>query len=222
VTEPGNRDAYREQLLKSIGGVSGTIITAIPPIVFVVVNAIAGLRWAIGAAVGSAVLLAGYRVFRRQSIQQAANGLFAVIVAAVIAARTGQARGYFLVGIWASFAYAAVFAVSAVVRRPIVGVLWEYLDPTPLPDGVTWRHERTLLRAYDLATLCATAIFAARAVVQQALFNENRTGWLAVARIAMGYPLTIVAIGFGFWVVRRARKRLAPAAGDTVEVDDAG
>ena len=67
----GAREVYRQQLLDSIGGWSGTIITAIPPVVFVLVNAASTLKWAIAAAVSSAVLLAGYRVARRQSVQQA-------------------------------------------------------------------------------------------------------------------------------------------------------
>ena len=58
------------------------------------------------------MLLTGYRLVRRQPVQQAMSGLFGVLIAALIAARTGQARGYFLFGIWMSFAYAAVFAAS--------------------------------------------------------------------------------------------------------------
>jgi hypothetical protein len=206
------RETYRRQLLDSIGGWTGTVITAIPPVVFVLVNAITSLRAAIVAAVGSAVVLAGYRLARRQPVQQALTGLFAVVVAAVIAARTGQARGYFLLGIWSSFAYAAAFAVSTIVRRPVVGLLWEFLEPTPGDDELRWYRRRVLLRAYDLATLAATVVFLARGLVQLTLFRHNATGWLAFARIAMGYPLYIAAVGFGFWVVTRARRRLAPPA----------
>lgn len=54
----------------------------------------------------------------------------------------------------------------------------------------------------------ATAVFLARGLVQQALFAQNSTGWLAFARIAMGYPLTIVMVGYGYWVVNRARRKL--------------
>ncbi len=202
------RETYRKQLIDGIGGWTGTVITAIPPVVFVVVNAVTTLRWAIIAAVGSAVVLAGYRLVRRQSLQQAITGLLGVIVAAVIAARTGQARGYFLLGIWSSFLYAAVFAGSIIARRPVVGLAWEFLDPTPGDDDIAWHRRRGLFRAYLYATLGATAVFLARGLVQLALFRNNATGWLAFARIAMGYPLYIAAVGFGFWIVRRARRAL--------------
>jgi len=209
---PGSREAYRQQLLNSIGGWSGTVITAIPTVVFVAVNAVTTLRWAIGAAVGSALLLAGYRLARRQSVQQAMTGLLGVVVASIIAARTGQAKGYFLLGIWSSFVYAGAFVATLAVRRPAIGLLWEFLDPTPEADDgapVPWHRRRPLFFAYTLATAGAALVFLARGIVQLALFQHNATGWLAVARIAMGYPLYIAAIGFAFWVVRRARSQLA-------------
>jgi hypothetical protein len=207
-----NRDALRRQLIAGIGGWTGAIITAIPTAVFVVVNVTAGLRWGIIAAVGSAVALTGYRLARRQPIQQALSGLLGVVVAALIAARTGQARGYFLVGIWTSFIYAVPFGVSVLVRRPLVGLIWEFLDPSPA-DGEQapqrWYRRRPLLLAYTWATLAATAVFLARGIVQWQLYGANATGWLAFARIAMGYPLFIAAVGFSFFVVTRARRRVA-------------
>jgi hypothetical protein len=207
--EPGAiRELYRQQLLDSIGGWSGTVITAIPTVVFVAVNAASTLKWAVGAAVGSAILLAIYRLTRRQSVQQALTGLIGVVIASAIAARTGQAKGYFLLGIWSSFAYAGAFVGSLLVRRPVIGLLWEFLDPTPGEDETPWYRRRTLLYAYALATLAGGMVFLARGVVQLALFRHNATGWLAVARIAMGYPLYIAAIGFAFWIVQRARHRL--------------
>ena len=209
--ERQGREIYRQQMLDSIGGWSGTVITAIPTVVFVAVNAASTLRWAIAAAVGSAALLAGYRLARRQPVQQALTGLIGVVIASLIAARTGQAKGYFLLGIWSSFAYAVAFVISLVVRRPVIGLLWEFLDPTPPEDAVAWHRRRPLLFAYTLATSAAALVFLARGVVQLTLFEHDATGWLAVARIAMGYPLYIAAIGFAFWVVRRARHRLSEA-----------
>lgn len=207
----GSREAYRQQVLDSIGGWSGSIITAIPTVVFVIVNTLSTLRWAIVAAVGSAFVLAGYRLARHQSVQQALSGLLGVVVASIIAARTGQAKGYFLLGIWSSFLYAGAFLATMVVRRPAIGLLWEFLDPTPHGDEEPrpWYRRRPLLLAYTLATACAALIFLARGVVQLTLFQHNATGWLAFARIAMGYPLYVLAIGYAVWVVRRARHRIS-------------
>ncbi|MEP6597982.1 MAG: DUF3159 domain-containing protein [Actinomycetota bacterium] len=203
------REQYRQQLLAGLGGWSGTVITAIPTVVFVLVNATTGLRPAIFAAIGAAAVLVAYRLARRQPVQQAVSGLAGVAIAAMIAARTGEAKGYFLFGIVTSFVWGAGFLVTIGIRRPAVGLLWEFLDPTPGPTGVRWWHRAPLLRAYVVATLAGAAVFLSRGVVQVTLFRHNATGWLAVARIAMGYPLTIAAIGVAFWAVRRARRQLA-------------
>ena len=227
------RETYRQQLLAGIGGWSGSVIAAIPTVVFVVVNAVASLRSAIFAAVGTAVVLAVYRAARRQPVQQAIGGLFAVVVAAAIAGGTGQARGYFLFGIWSSFAYAAFFAGSMLLRRPIIGVLWEFLDPAPAAGDtaagdtvagdtvagdtdaqqpVPWHRRRALFRGYLGATLIGTALFASRGIVQLALYKHNATGWLAFAKVAMGFPLYAIAVAAGFWLVTRARRREQLAA----------
>jgi hypothetical protein len=215
----GLRELYRKQLLAGIGGWSGMAIAAVPTVVFVIANAIWNLHVAIASAIGSAVVLAVYRLVRRQSVQQALSGLLGVAVAALIAYRTGQAKGYFLFGILTSFGYAAAFIATLIVRRPLVGLIWEFLDPSASDDDdPPWYRRKALRRGYDLATLLAATIFLARGIVQLALFHDNATGWLAVARIAMGYPLTILAIGFGLWTVRRARQAIA--ATDTTEVVD--
>ena len=227
----------RQQMLDGFGGWTGMLITAIPTVVFVIGNSVSSLRNAVIAAIASAIALTGYRLSRRQPIQQALNGLVGVLIAALIAARTGQARGYFLLGIWSSFAYGGVFLLSILVRRPLIGVIWEFLDPTPQDEElaaesaaqhgvdpvradvdsgsdspVAWYRRRPLANAYLLATIAATAVFAARGVVQLSLFSSNSTGWLAFARIAMGYPLTIAAFGFAWLMVRRARGQLRSAA----------
>ncbi|MGI8679687.1 MAG: DUF3159 domain-containing protein [Jatrophihabitans sp.] len=208
---PDLRETYRQQMITSIGGWQGAVITAIPTTVFVIVNVVSSLKAAVIAAVASALVLTGYRLVRRQPTQQALSGLFGVAVGALIASRTGQARGYFLLGIWTSFVYAVPFAVSVVFRRPLVGLAWEFFDPTPGPDETPWYRRRLLLVAYTWATVAATVVFVARGVVQWRLYGDNATGWLAFARIVMGYPLFIAAAAFSFVIVTRARRRLTAA-----------
>jgi hypothetical protein len=208
------KEHARGQILDAMGGWSGTVVASIPTLVFVITNAIGSLSTAIYAAIAAAVLCAGYRIVRREPIQQAIMGLVSVAFAAFIAWRMGEARGFFVVGIATSIAYASVFAISLLVRRPIVGVAWEFLEPSPLPEGQHWHQIPTLRRAYSIATLAGFGMFAARALVQGRLFQENKTGLLAVTKIAMGFPLYIAVVALGFWVVRRARRQL-PGVEDT-------
>ena len=71
----------------------------LPTVAFIVANAVNGLRTGIWAALGAAFLVFVLRLVRRESVQQAVSGLFAVGVAVAIAAASGQARDFFVLGI---------------------------------------------------------------------------------------------------------------------------
>ncbi len=196
----------RPLLVESIGGWRGLVDSGLPVVVFVAVNAAAGLTAAIWAAVASGVLLLVLRLARRESVQQAVSGFLGVALAAYIASRTGEARGFFLLGIWASFGYAGLFAASVLARWPLVGVIWEYVDGV----GGQWRRDRALMRVYTWTTLVWVGVFLSRGLVQRFLYEEDRTGWLAVARLAMGYPLTVGALAVTVIAVRRVRRATGP------------
>jgi hypothetical protein len=185
------------------------VYASIPTFAYVIVNAIAGLDAAVAVAVGASAGLIVLRLLREQPIQPAVSGLVGVVVAALIALYSGNAENYFLPGIWFSLLVAAVLTVSLVVRRPLVGVSWNALRGAG-PDP-TWRADKTVLRAFDVATVVCATVFAARFVVQQWLYGGGFTGWLAVARIAMGYPLLGLALLVVYWAVRQANRRTAVA-----------
>ncbi|WP_112282479.1 DUF3159 domain-containing protein [Prauserella muralis] len=198
-----------------MGGLSGLFYSAVPVIVFVLANSLFGLTVAIWSAVGSAVAITVLRLVRREPIQPAISGFFGVAIAAFIAYRTGSAKGFFLFGIWASLVYCGVLVLSVLVRRPLAGVVWSYLNGT----GSAWRKDKQSRFGYDVATLALAAMFAARFVVQRWLYQEDYTGWLAFAKIAMGYPLYALVLLVVVWAVRRSDKRLKELA--EVEESDA-
>lgn len=215
--EVDDRDAPQPTLLEQMGGVSGLVYSSVPVLVFVLANAFFGLKVGIWSAIGSAVAITVVRVVRKEPLQPAISGFFGVAIAAFIANQTGSAKGFFLFGIWTSLVYGGVFALSIVVRRPLVGVIWSALNGL----GQGWREDKPSRRAYDLATLTFVAVFAARYVVQKWLYDEDLTGWLAFARIAMGYPLFAIALVVTVWAVRRAKHRQAEIGPVESEPDDA-
>lgn len=193
-------------LLERMGGVSGLVYASLPTLAYVIANAIAGLDAAVVVSIGFSVGLIVVRLLRKQPIQPAVSGLLGVVIAALIAYYTGSAENYFLPGIWFSLAMAAVFSVSLVVRRPLVGVIWNLLRSAG-PDR-SWRTDTVALHAFDVATLAFVALFAARFVVQQWLYDGGFSGWLAFARIAMGYPLLGAVSVIVYWAIRRANRRI--------------
>lgn len=189
-------DTVREQL----GGIRGLVESSLPLLVFVIVNIATSLKPALWAAVGSAVLVAGYRLLRKEPIRHAVNGLMAVGVAAIIAARTGRAADFYIINILRNSAGALLFGVSVLIRRPLVGYAWRFIEQIP----ADWRERPRLLRAFSLASVVWTAMFAIRAAVQVPLWIQNNADALGVVSIVLGWPLFGAALAFSVWLGRRA------------------
>jgi hypothetical protein len=214
--EPTIAEAVREQL----GGVRGLVESAIPVTVFIVANMLtsmwkafgfdSALRPAIWSAVGAAVLIAVIRLARKDSIRHAVNGLFGVAIAAFFAMRSGNAEDFYLPGIIFSYAEGAVFAISALVRRPVVGYAWALLTGAH-PD---WRQHNRLVRAYSLITLVWTAAFWTNSSIQLALYYAKNADALGVARLA-GRIFYVGAFAFTIWYGRRAVRAEAAATEPT-------
>ena len=122
----------RHLVLEQLGGWRGMLDATLPTIAFIVANSAAGLRTGIWAALGAAVLIFVLRLARRESVQQAFSGLFAVAIAVAIAANTGEARDFFVLGIIRNAAIGLVLLGSVAVRRPLIGYLAEFLAPSHL------------------------------------------------------------------------------------------
>jgi hypothetical protein len=191
-------------MMRQLGGVSGIVYSSLPVLVFVGTSRLLGLAVASGAALGVAALILVWRVFRRESVQPAVSGLIGVGVCVLIAYLMGQSKGYFLLGIWTSLIYASIFALSIVIRRPVVGYIWSWLHG----HDRGWRGVRRAVYAFDVATFTWVVVFAARFVVQRVLYDTNHEGWLVVARIAMGWPLAAIAALVTFLAIRTAQRAL--------------
>jgi hypothetical protein len=221
--EPGEQDEPEQKLnahalLEQMGGISGLIYSSLPILVFVPVSSFFGLVPAISAALGVATLILIWRLIRKESLQPAFSGFFAVGISALIAYLVGESKGYFLLGIWSSLLYAAVFAVSVLIRRPVVGYVWGWVNQ----HDRGWRKVRKAVFAFDVATLTWVAVFGARFVVQNHLYDADQTGMLGVARIAMGWPLTGVAALVTYLAIRTAQRALhAQQAAESAQAVDA-
>ncbi|WP_182347740.1 DUF3159 domain-containing protein [Tomitella gaofuii] len=201
-----------------MGGIGGLVYSTLPILVFVPVNAVWSLQPALFAALGVAAAILVWRLVRGEKIQPAVSGFIGVGICAYIAHRTGTAKGYFLFGIYTSLVYGGVFLVSVLVRWPLVGVIWNGLN------GVSsrWRSVRRARTLYDVATIGWAVVFAARYLVQSQLYESDQTGWLAFARIAMGWPLAALALLVTFYAIRRADTAVFEVLGAPEEAPDDG
>jgi hypothetical protein len=197
-------------LLQRLGGRRGLVEGALPPLVFVAVNALVGLLagpaaagqplwWALAAAAGTTVVLIGSRVVQGQAVNAALRGLAGLAVAAAVAAWTGQARDFFLPGIYVDAAYAVAFAASAVLGHPLVA----YLYVTLFRRHRDWRTDPRLRRLFTAATLGWAVIYALRVAATTYLYRADAPELLALTKLSLGWPLTVVGVMATVAAVRR-------------------
>lgn len=208
-----NLDANESQaeptLLEQMGGLSGLVSATLPVLVLIPVNNFFGLGPALGAALGVAVAIAIWRVLRKETLQPAISGLLGVALCAAIAWFTGDAKGYFLYGIWMSLALCIAAVLSILLRWPAVGVIWKGING----EEMQWQKITPARRAYAIATGGWAVIFLARFIVQRAIYDADATTALGVTRILMGWPLTLLVTALTVWMVRRADTAVEEATG---------
>jgi Protein of unknown function (DUF3159) len=189
-------------LLEQMGGIGGMVASVVPVVAFIAVNPFAGLQPAIWASLGVAGALGVWRLARREALQPVVSGILGVALCAFIAHYTGEARGFYLPGIWYNLIVGLALMVSVALRRPLVGVLWSVLNNS----GSGWRVHRGVRWGFDVATVVWAVFLLSRFVVQRYLYDQHRVDWLGVARLVMGLPLTAVAALVTIWAIRRATR----------------
>jgi hypothetical protein len=203
-----------EQISEQLGGVRGLIESSIPVLAFVLLNVLLGengldlpqrtaLYWAIGGAVGTAVLIGVFRLARKQPVRHAVNGIFGIAVGAILAWRTGDAKNFYLPGILITLAQVAIFLVSVVVRRPIVGYVWGVLANGGKHD---WYDNPKLFRTFQWLTLVWAGSLFVRAGVQGWLWLRDDATAIGVVRILISWPIYAATFAFTVWAVRRVTR----------------
>jgi hypothetical protein len=192
----------REQSLADLlGGRRAALDATVPPVAFVVAWLIADGSVVVGAvaAVVAGLAVAGWRLSRGHRARAVLVGLLGVTVAALIVLRTGRAEDFFLLQILSNAASALVWAVSIVVRWPLLGVV----VGTVLGQRARWRRDPVLLAAYARGSWVWVAQYVLRLAVFVPLYLTHQVFALGVARVALTWPLVAACLAVSWWVIRR-------------------
>lgn len=199
----------RARLAAMIGGPRGAVEVALPIALFTLVYVVVDeLRPAVVVGVVAALLLFAVRLAQRSSTYFVRNGLVAIGFAALLATLTGRAEDAFLPGILQSAAIAVALGASIVVRRPALG----YVIGAVLGDPEGWRANPAIVRLASRLTMVALVPMVVRVAVQLPLYLAGEVGWLGVSRIALGWPLSLVAFAVGAGILARGQTPLDPVS----------
>jgi len=135
-------------LAEILGGRGGALDASAAPVAFVAGFGIAdaagspsALLWGGAAAVGAALATGAVRLMRGKRPAAVLAGLLGVAVAVLVALYTGRAVDFFLLQIASNAASALAWAVSIVVRWPLLGLV----VGTALGQRTRWRRDPDML-----------------------------------------------------------------------------
>lgn len=198
--------SFPEQVAEQLGGWRGMVEAAVPITFFLLANWVWSLRPALVVSAAVAVLLAVVRLAQGRPIRYAVNGLFGIGLGALLALRSGQARDFYLPGIWVSYGYVGAMVLSVLIRHPLVGWLWSVMFTGGRSD---WRRDRVLLRSLSWLTVIWALVWAAKVTAQLGLYLADREHALGVARILLGAPVFALMLAITIWTMQRVQRHRA-------------
>jgi len=175
------------------------------------------LTLAIGLSLGVALLLLGLRLVQRTTVQYVVNALVGIGVGCFfvwLGGRNGgdesqQALAYFVPGILYNSVYGLLMLLSILVRWPAVGLMVGAVSDEP----TAWHRDRQVVRLCSQLTWVLVVPCAIRVAVQAPIYLGGRSAddadpyitALGIAKVAMGWPLQIAALGVMVWMLARDR-----------------
>lgn len=193
------QDPAAESLAKLLGGRRAAIDATIGPLAFGIAFAAThrSVEWAALAAVIVSLIISAWRLSRGDKPRAVLIGLLGVVVAALIAVRTGHAEDFFLIRFWTNVASAVAWAVSIVIRWPLLGVV----VGTLLGQGGKWRHDPVLLKAYSRASWVWVLQYVIRIVVWTPLYLAGMVEALSIATAVLTWPLVAACVAISGWAL---------------------
>jgi hypothetical protein len=193
--------AQPESLTQLLDGRRAAVDASLPAAGFVAGWLLGGQSiW--GGTIGAGVLALGVAVWRLRNGDRPRAvliGLLGVSVAALIALRTGKAENFFLLQLFSNAASALAWAVSIVIRWPLLGIIVGGV----LGQKTRWRRDPALLRAYSRGSGVWVVQYLIRMAVFLPLYSAGMVTALGIARVALSWPLVAACLTVSWWVIRR-------------------
>ena len=193
--ENGNKQRpgkWRELLdeFRLVLGKGSLLDAVLPPVIFLIINSIFGFQAAMWTSLGLAVLIAGLRLARGQSLLYALAGIGSIGFAIGIVWILGRSVGYFLPNLVSGGMTLALSLVSLLIRRPFVA--WTSFIARRWP--LEWYWHPKVRQAYTEVTVAWTIFFAARLFWQFSLYQAQAASELAFVNTLLGWPAMIVLL----------------------------
>jgi len=170
---------------------SGSTIDAIlPPIVFVLINNIAGIIAAIISALSLSLILGIKRILKKESWKYAFGGFIIVSLASGLALITKNASNYFIGAAAGSGVFFLIAAISLIIGKPMAAYASHLSRGWPLD----WFWRKDVKPAYKEVTIFWGLFFLMRLGIQINLILKANPDQLVWANTLLGWPVTLIIL----------------------------
>lgn len=171
--------------------ISGSTFDAVlPPLIFLIINNLYSLTYAIVIALLTAFILFLVRVRKKDKWYYAVGGFLAVVMASAFALIAGQAKNFLLPDLIGNGLILLACLTSLVFNRPLAA----WLSHLTRGWQIKWYWREDILPAYREATLMWLVFFLLRLIFLSILFINNQTSLLFLANIVLGFPFTLFVL----------------------------
>jgi hypothetical protein len=196
-------EIIKAQLNKALGGKRGVVEGAVPTITFTISWIVAhNLRLSLFLGGGAAFVLLLVRLAQRSTPQFVLNSLFGIGIAAFFALRSGRAEDAFLPGMMWTGVVSGLMLLSILTRWPFVGFMLGAANPD---DPVAWRRDPAIVKVCSRLSWLLLLPGVLKLSVQVPLYLAAEPAWLGVAKVVLGWPAYLGALGLATLLLMRGK-----------------
>jgi len=205
---------YRKELFEEFrsvfSGSNSLLDSFLPPLFFLVINAIFGFQQALWASLGIGMAITALRLLRRQKIAFALGGLGAALFAIGLRYFLNSAKAYYLPTLINDSLIILALLVSIIVNRPAVAFTSAFTRRWPL----NWYWHERIRPAYTEVTFFWVVYYALRLLILYMVYRQGNLYRLAIINFISGWPALILLLIISYIY---GQKRLSKLKGPSVQ-----
>ena len=199
----GKLQEIGQELKTVFSGRGSTLDTILPPLLFAILQALAGLPIAVSGAVILAFAFTLWRILHHQPKGYAFSGLLLVAVSAGLAWFSRNANNFFLPDLITSGLLLLAAVISNLAGKPLAA--WSSHLTRAWPRAWYWLPQ--IRPAYSEVTWFWALFIGLRLALQVVLYRNAGTLTLTWVNTLLGWPVTILVLVvsylYGIWRLRR-------------------
>ena len=206
---PDSKELIEE--FKSVFSGSNSLLDSfLPPLLFLVTNALFGFQQALWASLGIGMIITALRLLRRQKIAFALGGLGAALFAIGLRYFLNSSKAFFLPTLINDSLIMLALLASVIVNRPAVAFTSALTRRWPL----NWYWHERIRPAYTEVTYFWVVYYALKLFILYMVYRAGNLYRLAIINFISGWPSLILLLIISYIY---GQKRLQNLKGPSVQ-----